>query len=399
MKKGHVHHRHLLFTSPKRDPCSEKKFPVLLRWQKLLFKHSRSTHQLQVKQKPWWCIASSLEMLLRASRQRLQSHAAFQPLLEAEPLQLPFLCPALYRPSVRVRKTSSKPSPPLETHINSPRPTIRPRYDRLTRESRGLASAAAMEYEPSQEEFVPFEMQPYLQYKDTPQFGPETIPPLQGFDVSPMPMILDDTPTTSPHVNYRSVNAISGDLNTIHQTLHACLQVGRLERAAALVKRLNQIYKPDAPGLLAAHKDYLRELTLAVIRKKDMRLLQNLLSWVEVEIRRRGIPQDAQTFALVIQACLQDPNDKRCARLIRRYYNFAREAGVEDETRKLVPDMEDVLKVNNGDIALPVVVANHKNRIWPGIWSVARSLSRRSTREQCLIIPIPILFPASVTST
>ena len=306
-------------------------------------------------------------MLLRASRRRFQPHATIQAFLEAEPLHLPFLYPALYRPSVLVRKTSSINRPPLEPHINPPRRAFRAQHDALSHGSRGLASAAAMEYEASQEELIPFDMPPYLRQTSTPSFGPETIPPLQGFDLSPTPLILDDTPTTSSPGNFRSVDAISGDINTIHQTLHACLQVGRLERAAALVRRLNQIYKPDAPGLLAAHKDYLREVTLTVIRKQDMKLLQDLLSWFEVEIRRRGIPQDAQTFALVIQACLQDPNQKRCARLIRRYYTFAGEAGVEEETRRLVPDMEDVLKVIIAEIALQFTMANATNRTWPGI--------------------------------
>ena len=284
-------------------------------------------------------------MLLRSSRQRLHRHATFQAFLDTEPLHLPFLCPTFHRSLSQARKTTSQARHPLNIKSKSPRPKTPQRHDGLLLTCRGLASAAAMEYEPSQEDFIPFDVPPHLQYQNTPAFGPETIPPLQGFDLSPTPLILDDAPTTSSPGNFRSVDAISGDLNTIHQTLHACLQVGRLERAAALVKRLNQIYKRDAPGLLAAHNDYLRELTLTVISKKDMKLLQDLLSWFEVEIRRHGVSQDAQTFALVIQACMQDPNQKRCVRMIRRYYNFARDAGVEAETKKLVPEMEGVLKV------------------------------------------------------
>ena len=285
-------------------------------------------------------------MLLRSSRQRLQLRATFQAFLDAEPLHLPFLCPAICRPLSQARTTISQARHPNKTNLKSPRPAIRQSHDDLLLPaSRGLASAATIEYEPSQEDFIPFDVPPHLKYQSAPNFGPETIPPLQGFDLSPTPLILDDAPTTASPGNFRSVDAISGDLNIIHQTLHACLQVGRLERAAALVRRLIQIYKPDAPGLLAAYKDYLREVTLTVIRKKDMKLLQDLLSWFEIEIRRCGVSQDAQTFALVIQACMQDPNQKRCARMVRRYYNFARDEGVEEETKELVPEMESVLKV------------------------------------------------------
>ena len=140
------------------------------------------------------------------------------------------------------------------------------------------------------------------------------------------------------------MDGVSGDINEIHQTLHACLQVGRLERAAALVRRLGDVYKPDAPGLFAAHKSYLQECAMIVMRTKDNGVLQNMLAWVEVEMRPQGIPLDASMFALVIQACLEDYSQKRSARAIRRYYKLAREAGVEQETKELVPELERVLE-------------------------------------------------------
>ncbi|KAL9126655.1 MAG: hypothetical protein Q9217_004331 [Psora testacea] len=232
---------------------------------------------------------------------------------------------------------------PLDTKLTISQSSFRPRQDANLFQRRGLASAAVAEYEPFQDDHIPWEVPPHLQYERPPHFGPETIASPRGFDPNPAPLVLDYTPVTVPD-KFRSVDAISGDLNEIHQTLHACLQVGRLERAAALVRRLNQIYKPDAPGLLAAHKDYLREVTLRIIRTKDTDLLKHLLNWFEVEMRRRGVPQDASTFALVIQASLQDPHERRSARTIRRYFNLAREAGVENETRDLVPELENVLQ-------------------------------------------------------
>lgn len=287
-------------------------------------------------------------MILRASRRRLQSPATFQSFLEAEPLQLPFLCPALYKPIPQTRQSSSQTRPPSESFRKSPRSVIRPKHDNVSTPSRGLASAAAMAYEPTEDEYIPFNSQTILRQYNVPAQPPHVYPTSiyskPEVDLHPAPLILDDTPTTSPG-NFRSVDAISGDINEIHQTLHACLRVGRLQRAQALVRRLNQIYKPDAPGLLAAHKDYLREVTLRVIRRKDLQLMQDMLNWFEVEVRQRGIPQDASIFALVIQASLQDTNNKRCARTIRRYYKQAREAGVEEETRELVPELEKVMKV------------------------------------------------------
>ena len=281
-------------------------------------------------------------MLLRASRRRLPRNVAFQTLPDAEQLQLPFLCPALYRSISSQRRTSSHSRPPLDANGNVPRPTFRHREDAGQAPSRGLASAAGQAT--FQEHYIPWDTPSHGPYRKVTSSESRKPSPPGAFDLASSPLVLDHTPVTVLPA-FRATGSISGDVNEIHQTLHACLQVGRFDRAAALVRRLGQLYKRDAPGLLAAHKDYVREVTLRITRTRDMRLLQDLLSWFELEMRRQGILQDASTFALIIQASLQDPNPKRRARTIKRYYNLAREAGVEDETRDLVPELESVLEV------------------------------------------------------
>lgn len=177
--------------------------------------------------------------------------------------------------------------------------------------------------------------------------GHESFPITPAFDLDSSPLILEeDTLVTQPE-KFRARNAISGDLNEIHQTLHACLQVGRLERAAVLIRRLNTIYKSNAPGLLAAHNDYIRDVTLRIVQSKDEKLLKELQTWFEVDMRGHGVPPDAATYALMIQASQQEPNKKKLARTIRRYLNFARESGVEDETMALVPELERTLEVDS----------------------------------------------------
>ena len=288
----------------------------------------------------------SIGMILRTASRSLLPQVRAQFRQEAEQLQLPFLCPILYKPAPQSRKTSSLNRPPVEVQKKSPRYVANSRHDRSTPATRGLASAAAAaEYDASPEDFVPFDIPQYSQHNNADGLEPQQAYPLQGFDFNPTPLILDDTPPplSSPS-GHRPLDGVSGDINEIHQTLHACLQVGRLERAAALVRRLSAIYKADAPGLFAAHKSYLQECAMIVMRTKDNKILQNMLAWVEVEMRPQGIPLDASMFALVIQACLQDYNRKRSARAVRRYYKFAREAGVEQETKELVPELERVLE-------------------------------------------------------
>lgn len=98
------------------------------------------------------------------------------------------------------------------------------------------------------------------------------------------------------------------------------------------MRRLNMLYKPTAPGLLAAHNQYLQELVWQITRKKDQQLLKHLQKWFELNIRGNGVPPDSTTYALVIQASLNETSHKRLARTIRRYLQFADEGGIYDET-------------------------------------------------------------------
>jgi len=286
-------------------------------------------------------------MLLRASKRILPHDGALQGLSGCEPLPLPFLCPALYKRVTRSRRTTSQSQAPSKLKTEK---LLRRLYQQIPTtvpsRCRGLASAAAAEYAPQDEEYIPFEAPLITKYVRVSESGHGSFPITPAFDLDSSPLILEeDTLVTQPE-KFRARNAISGDLNEIHQTLHACLQVGRLERAAVLIRRLNTIYKSNAPGLLAAHNEYIRDVTLRIVQAKDEKLLKELQTWFEVDMRGHGVPPDAATYALMIQASQQEPNKKKLARTIRRYLNFARESGVEDETMALVPELERTLEVD-----------------------------------------------------
>ena len=163
---------------------------------------------------------------------------------------------------------------------------------------------------------------------------------LRHFDPKTSPLIIRDTLTTHPK-KFRVKDAITGDLNLLHQNLHACLQVGRLERAAALLRRLNQIYNSDAAGLLAAHSDYVREIANKIVQTKDQQLLQELQSWFEVDLKRVGVIPNAEIYAQMIRASSQSSGASR-ERAVRRYQKLADDAGFGVETRALWElDVED----------------------------------------------------------
>ncbi|KAL2039959.1 hypothetical protein N7G274_007362 [Stereocaulon virgatum] len=269
-------------------------------------------------------------MFVRASRRSLQNDPFKQLTSDLEILHLPFLCPALCIRRSFVRSTSTSSKPWINSELKHPHAKAR--------HSRGLASAAAVECEPRPDYDVAWDPASYSKPNASPRFNKQSKANFPSFDSQTSPIIINDTMTTHPK-QFRSLNAISGDINEIHQTLHACLQVGRLERAASLVRRLNQIYRADAPGLLAAHNDYVKELTHRIVRTGDQQLLQVLQQWFEVDLYGKGVMPDEVTYASMIQASLQTTGSKK-PRTVRRYVGLAKEAGLHKETMELLSTLK-----------------------------------------------------------
>lgn len=283
-------------------------------------------------------------MLSRASKRALLRDAFKQPLPGLEAIQLPFLYPAIFTPRPLSRKNTTG-------KYKEPRSALRSASSQVPRQPptakppqhRSLASAAAAvayEFEPHQDDFIPFEgLSTKYDSEEQRRYESPSFFSLPGFAPDMSPLILKDAPTTTSG-KFRMADAISGDLNEIHQTLHACLQVGRLDRAAALVRRLNQIYKPDAAGLIVAHNDYIREVTFRIVRTKDQDLLKNLQRWFEVDLQQQRVAPTPATYALMIQASMHGSLEKQADRSIKRYASLAKEAGLGEETMGLVASLE-----------------------------------------------------------
>lgn len=290
---------------------------------------------------------SPWSMFVRASKRTLHHDAYKQSSSGLELLQLPFLCPALFGKSNGARKHST------DLRTASSKPHLRQSSTRSDRDSaswtpshrRRLAStAAAIQYEPEQDAYLPWAELPETKVSHRPSFAGTGISALRHFDPNAPPLIIRDTLTTYPK-KFRAKDAITGDLNQLHQNLHACLQVGRLERAAALLRRLNQIYNSDAAGLLAAHSDYVRELANKIVQTKDQQLLQDLQRWFEVDLKRVGVIPNAEIYAQMVRASSQSSGASR-ERAMRRYQKMADDAGFGVETRALWElDVEDPFPV------------------------------------------------------
>ena len=271
-------------------------------------------------------------MLIRTARQNLQKdrRSNLQPLLGQ--LQLPWLCPALLENHGRRRVRSSMVDQKsiTTTASSSSKPQLLATSHRRS-QNRNFAYATTIEHERSQDPFVPFDIpghpatsgDPSLAWLRDDDKTPFTFDPLS-------PLVIRDSLTRAPR-KFRAVKGIGGDLDEIQRILHACLQLGQLDRAAATLRRLNEIYKPDTPELTRLHSEYIAALVERIIRTKDQDLLKHVQKWFEVDLRGKGIKPDAITFAHMIQAAFQELKQPKIDRTIRRYIDIAYNCGIGAE--------------------------------------------------------------------
>lgn len=278
---------------------------------------------------------------MRATRRSLQKDARRQSIPNVDIPQLLFLCPVLLSQPIYRRETSTASrSRPVRRLKNTRSTDIKHGSSNASAPRRTLASAAAAEIDLHQDYHIPWDPASYPRINSLPTVDEHkiTIPP---FDPQTSPIIINDTLSTPPSSFYstRLESRYVGNINELHQTLHACLQVGRVERATILLRKLNQLYNPEAPGLLAAHNEYIKALSYRVIRNSDLRVLQDLQRWFEVELRDVGIRPNELTYALMIQASLQASGSKK-DRMIRRYLALAGEDRLAERTKDLLSALE-----------------------------------------------------------
>ncbi|PMD36214.1 DNA/RNA polymerase [Hyaloscypha variabilis F] len=117
---------------------------------------------------------------------------------------------------------------------------------------------------------------------------------------------------------------IGGQFEEVQSVFDACLQIGRIERAGIILKRIasaQQVYPED---LLALHNRYLRAAVEEIMINPTQSATQNLHSWFELEIRSKAVPANTETVAYMVKASLQSPKGKR-ERLVRRYMDMLEE--------------------------------------------------------------------------
>ncbi|KAI9851853.1 MAG: DNA-directed RNA polymerase [Thelocarpon superellum] len=275
-------------------------------------------------------------MLAHAARRKVSWEAPGRLTQLTDGLLLPWLCPAQlryqqYRDQYQCRHVATSTSPPTARPPHRSSPSTQAAAA-LPLARRQLATAAAAAEEAGgPDDFVPFDRTAAPPLLPTGGLQPEWPKPrrprlstLQPFDPA-SPIIINESLAQRPR-RFRDPQGFGSNLAELHLTLEACLQVGRLERAAALVRRLALIYAPDAVELRQAHNDYLRATVEHLLRHRARGGLGPVQKWFEVDMRNKGVEPDATTYALMVKASLCLLHGPKMDRTVRRYMDLATDA-------------------------------------------------------------------------
>ncbi|KAL1902487.1 DNA-directed RNA polymerase [Sporothrix stenoceras] len=145
------------------------------------------------------------------------------------------------------------------------------------------------------------------------------------------PLVLQDVEQTHSLRQKINTRGIPGDLDEMLSVLDACLQVGKLDRAALVLKRLSQpgFSTPDV-DIVELHNRYLRAVVDQLLVEPDQATAEELHKWYELEMRGKLGQQTPETIAYMLKASLLTAHGARRERLVDRYMGLAPgDAGLE----------------------------------------------------------------------
>lgn len=157
----------------------------------------------------------------------------------------------------------------------------------------------------------------------------DTFATLKPFDTKQLITVPLQSYAAPPVFKRSAMSTMTGDIADLLPNLHACVQVGRRDRAAKLVRRMAEVFAPSAPELVDAHHQYLTGLLHTHIDAPTRETFGDIRKWFELEVRARGVTPDSRMFAIMIKASFALHQQTQLERTLRRYVEMAEELGSE----------------------------------------------------------------------
>ncbi|KAJ4319244.1 DNA-directed RNA polymerase [Fusarium piperis] len=180
-------------------------------------------------------------------------------------------------------------------------------------------------------------------YGDLSQFAGSGLQPFQTSPSEfhahdPSPFLTIPEPAVRRAYGKMNVKGVPAEAEEMLPVFDACINVGRLERAALILKRMNLMGLLPGEHRIMLHNQYLRTSLDQMRMSPDRKKAEQLHKWYELQIRNQDMPQTAETIACMLKASLLSERGTRLERLVNRYMSMAPgEAGLR------VLSMADIL--------------------------------------------------------
>ncbi|KAK3688221.1 hypothetical protein B0T22DRAFT_458984 [Podospora appendiculata] len=206
--------------------------------------------------------------------------------------------------------------------ILTARPALRPwkrkRFGALLGFERRLATALGE-----------FRQHDDIQFEGLPFEAPSTYSPRQSqprhYELKPFntaePLMVTEPP--GPRIVQRmNIYGVPGDVEEMLSIFDACVHVGRLDRAAMVLKRFANMNVLTGEETMELHNRYLRERLAQIQADPTAGKADDIHSWFELQIRAKALPPSSETVACLIKAALITSEGARLQRLVARYMDL-----------------------------------------------------------------------------
>ncbi|KAI1470700.1 DNA/RNA polymerase [Daldinia caldariorum] len=139
---------------------------------------------------------------------------------------------------------------------------------------------------------------------------------LRPFDAS-SPLLINTVEDSFPRT--RLSHGLPGGVDELISVFDACIQVGKLDRAALVITRLTDNSLLEGFALTALHAKYLRASIKRAFEQSDSAWAQSLHQWYELQMRGKNIPQTPEIVACMLKISLLSTKGPRLERLVTRY--------------------------------------------------------------------------------
>ncbi|ODH49026.1 hypothetical protein GX48_04851 [Paracoccidioides brasiliensis] len=262
-------------------------------------------------------------MLCRAAQRRQTLHGLGR---SYEQLSSPWLSatsPRLRAQSSRIRTVCR---PPVITTFEAPNSVS-------LRATRSLATATS-------DVNGPFENLPYghAEIHSPPHLSPvsnspwnERLPYPDPDDMDTSSLIIRKDFLFSQPPSVRRSKGIGGELSEMLANIDVSLSAAMFKRSEILIHRVAKIIGYGTPEVLDLHNKYLRSMISHMIVHRRYGMVWWAQKWFEVDMKYAYAEPDAATYALMIKMALRMLFENKQKRTVRRYWNLAKDAEIEEE--------------------------------------------------------------------